>query len=70
MPDISMCNGSFGAYICPNKDTCYRHIAEPNPSMQSYFGVLPYDRDTGYCDYYTPALPGEEKDKKQEPKEI
>jgi hypothetical protein len=65
MPDISMCSGSFGAYICPNKDTCYRHTAEPNPLRQSYFGTLPYDKDAGYCDYYWP----DKSNKKQEPED-
>jgi hypothetical protein len=51
MPDISMCKGSIGAYICPNKDTCHRHTAEPS-SYQSYFLNAPFEKETGKCDYY------------------
>lgn len=52
MPDITMCKGSIGAYICPKKDTCYRHIAEANSKYQSYFMNPPYDKETGECKYY------------------
>jgi hypothetical protein len=52
MPDISMCKGSIGAFICPKKETCYRYKAEPTPNWQSYFLNPPYDRETGDCQYY------------------
>lgn len=52
MPDISMCKGSIGAFICPKKETCYRYTAEPNPNRQSYFFNPPYDKETSGCNYY------------------
>lgn len=33
MPDISMCKNE----VCPNKNTCFRYRAKPNPYRQSYF---------------------------------
>jgi hypothetical protein len=33
MPDISMCKNEE----CPNKNTCFRYRAKPNPYRQSYF---------------------------------
>ena len=54
MPDISMCKGSIGAYICPLKEKCYRHTAEATPMWQSYFTNPPFDKDTGECIYYWP----------------
>jgi hypothetical protein len=55
MPDISMCKGSNGAYICPNRDSCYRYTAEPTPMRQSYFLTPPYDKETGKCNYHWPT---------------
>lgn len=37
MADITMCNGGN----CPNKLTCYRFTATPNPYWQSYFVGYP-----------------------------
>ena len=54
MPDISMCKGSQGAYICPKKDSCYRHIAEPG-HYQSYFLNPPFEKETGKCEYHWPT---------------
>lgn len=47
MPDISMCHGGE----CPQKATCHRHVARPNPYRQSYFVDPPYKED-GTCEYY------------------
>lgn len=32
MPDISMCKNA----ACPDKESCFRWTAEPNPAWQSY----------------------------------
>lgn len=43
MPDICMCSGvSSGGEKCPQKNSCYRYTAEPNPYRQSYFMVAPF----------------------------
>ena len=37
MPDIALCDGKYiTGDSCPKKDTCYRHIAKPDPYRQSY----------------------------------
>lgn len=50
MPDITMCKGQG----CPQRSTCYRHIAKPNPYRQSYFAEPP--RDDSGCDRYVEAV--------------
>lgn len=50
MPDITMCHGGE----CPQKGTCHRHVARPNPYRQSYFVDPPYKED-GTCEYYRPT---------------
>lgn len=49
MPDITMCPGGS----CPDKERCYRFIAEPNPFRQSYFMSPP--RKDGECNYFSPT---------------
>lgn len=46
MPDITMCSGEG----CPAKDGCYRHTAEPNGLMQSYFVDPPIE--DGKCEMF------------------
>lgn len=48
MPDISMCKGGN----CVKREECYRYTAVPNDHYQSYFGVIPYDQETGECEYF------------------
>jgi|LakMenE01Jun11ns_1017448.scaffolds.fasta_scaffold8599210_2 hypothetical protein len=48
MSDISKCMGTN----CPLKKTCYRFLAEPSPIRQSYFSMVPYNKETGKCDHY------------------
>ena len=50
MPDITMCYGSIGAYICPLKDQCHRHTAKAS-DYQSFFMVPPLKEDDT-CNYY------------------
>lgn len=45
MPDITMCNDEE----CPQKERCYRFIAEANPYRQSFFVESPKKMDG--CDY-------------------
>ena len=40
MPDITMCRGEKDEKICPNRDKCYRYIANPS-KWQSYFATTP-----------------------------
>ena len=47
MADICMCDGGD----CPQRDSCYRHKAPPNPYRQSYFTDVPLTAD-GKCDFY------------------
>ena len=47
MPDITMCND----IDCPQRGSCYRFLAEPNPYRQSYFALSPRKMDG--CDYYS-----------------
>ena len=49
MPDITMCEGRG----CPQKDKCYRHTAEPDIVVQSYFGERVMGLD-GTCEYFIP----------------
>ncbi len=39
MPDITMCTGDNSRLVCPIRETCYRHTAEPNPRWQSYMNA-------------------------------
>lgn len=48
MADITMCEG----VDCPKKDNCYRHKAIANPYRQSYFIVIPFDKETKECEYF------------------
>ncbi|MDD4070065.1 MAG: hypothetical protein PHF05_06400 [Candidatus Izemoplasmatales bacterium] len=45
MPDITMCEDKE----CPNKDKCYRYLAESS-DYQSYFTETP--RVDNECEYY------------------
>lgn len=47
MPDIAMCMGQG----CPIKDSCFRHVATPNPYRQSY--MEPERKEDGSCEYYS-----------------
>lgn len=49
MPDIAMCSGEG----CSVKETCTRHMAEPNEFYQSFFMNPPGKDET--CDYYWPV---------------
>jgi len=66
MPDITMCKGSIGAYVCKKKDNCYRHTAEPTPRWQSYFLTPPFSKQTGDCVYYWPNEEVEKDDREEE----
>lgn len=46
MPDYCLCKGG----LCPQKQSCARFRAEPNPYRQSYFAVPPFDRND--CEHY------------------
>lgn len=46
MADISMCSNN----LCPNKETCYRHEATPNPLWQSYMHFT--FKSDGSCEHY------------------
>lgn len=47
MPDISMCHGVG----CAERDTCYRHVATPNPELQSW-AFFDSARESGKpCEY-------------------
>jgi len=48
MPDITMCSGAG----CSIKESCYRHLAEPNKFRQSWFAAPPFDKGTAVCIYY------------------
>ena len=50
MPDITMCEN----LSCPQKSSCYRHMATPNQFMQSYCH-FEYSGDS--CDSYWPLSP-------------
>jgi len=50
MPDITMCTGGN----CPQKKTCWRHIATPSEYRQSYFVIPPFEEEKG-CEYYSEA---------------
>jgi hypothetical protein len=45
--DIAMCKGDG----CPLKETCYRYKARANEFYQSYFAIVPFNKD-GTCDHY------------------
>lgn len=45
-PDISMCENKK----CPQKETCYRYKAKPDPYMQSF---CKFKYRNG-CEYYWP----------------
>ena len=46
MADITMCND----YECPQKERCYRFMANPSTFWQSYFAESPKKMDG--CDYF------------------
>ena len=48
MSDITMCTGKE----CPLKETCYRYTAPKNEYRQSYFQFVPYDHESGDCEFY------------------
>lgn len=50
MPDMSMCEGNN----CPLKQTCYRHTAVANTTMQSYNNFT-YNVEEEKCDFYWPT---------------
>lgn len=47
---MSMCGG----IECPLKETCYRHKAIANGTMQSYIDS-PYNAEEEKCDFYWPT---------------
>lgn len=47
MPDITMCNNS----TCSSRRTCYRYMAMPTPSRQSY-AHFPTEEWEDKCDQY------------------
>ena len=56
MPDITMCYGIKCRSVCPMKDQCHRHVAEPNPYRQSYFVTAPFEIKedmTVVCEYFS-----------------
>lgn len=51
MPDITMCP----SIECPFRKRCYRSECSgtvPSKFRQSYFLYVPYDEETGSCEYY------------------
>ena len=52
MPDITMCKGQVGAIECPLKDSCYRYTTKPSEFMQSYFVIVPFNKESKTCDYF------------------
>ncbi len=48
MADMSYCDG----IDCPLKETCYRFTAPKNEHWQSYFIFVPYDKESGDCEFY------------------
>lgn len=46
MPDITLCRD----HTCPQKESCYRFLAEPEKYWQSYFAESPRNGDE--CRYY------------------
>lgn len=52
MPDIAMCEGRSddGKRECPHRLRCYRHLATPTPTRQSYFVGMPL-REDDTCQY-------------------
>lgn len=55
MPDITMCQGKG----CKKKKKCYRYLAEPSKSWQSYFEATP----KGKCEYYIKTNQVQHKEK-------
>lgn len=51
MPDITMCNGSYGSKDCPQKNDCYRFTAKSSDFLQSYFMESPMNEDKT-CGYF------------------
>lgn len=47
MADISKCEGTN----CPLKEKCYRYTVKDDEYWQSYFTKIPYDIESGECDY-------------------
>jgi hypothetical protein len=52
MPDIAMCK----AHICPDRQTCYRYKAIPDPYRQTYGSFYEHIGDDGSyeCHFYWP----------------
>ena len=48
MADITMCRGTD----CPFKDNCYRHTANASEYRQSYFVIVPYNKEKEDCEHY------------------
>ena len=50
MPDICKCQGGD----CPIKESCYRFTSKAD-MLQSYFAVIPFDKEKNECDHYWPV---------------
>lgn len=48
MSDLTMCKGTD----CPLKDNCYRNTAIINPWRQSFFVLVPYNKEKNSCDNF------------------
>jgi hypothetical protein len=55
MPDISMCHGWNDLGECPDRHSCYRHIAKPS-KWQTYFKQAPFRKtempNVIECEYF------------------
>jgi hypothetical protein len=47
MPSLTMCEGTG----CPMRDACYRYASTPSQYNQSYFTEIPYNEESGECEY-------------------
>lgn len=54
MPDICLCHGGK----CPLRDSCKRHLIEPDPVHQSYFFNPPFriHKTRTQCLVYIPTV--------------
>lgn len=48
MSDITKCNFEG----CPLKEKCYRYTTTADELWQSYFSVVPYDKEKESCNYF------------------
>jgi len=49
-----MCKGEHEGRVCPYKDDCFRHTAQPSEHRQTYFANIPLKEDGVNCEYLMP----------------